>query len=320
MANYLIIGGDGKEYGPVTEADVRQWIAESRLNEQTKAKAESDAEFRPLSAFPEFAEALGQGAAGHGAPGRIAPLPGSASAGYQRQDYDLDIGGCVSRGFQLLKDYFSLLFVAALVYLAIEGFLALLSAIPIIGPIFSITNLVIAGPLTGGLMWVFILTLRGQPAEVGDVFAGFRRNFGQLFLGKLIPGLLAGLCFIPFVITAVLLVAVPSAAHHRNPTPEKILILIPIGLVCLIPVIYLQTCWTFTLPLIIDRQMDFAAAMKASWRMVNKHWWQVFGLVLLVGLINIAGVLACFVGTLFTIPIGIGAMMCAYETIFGDRQ
>jgi len=55
---YLIIGGDGKEYGPVSGADVRQWISEDRLNARSLVKAESDAEFRPLSTFPEFADLL----------------------------------------------------------------------------------------------------------------------------------------------------------------------------------------------------------------------------------------------------------------------
>jgi len=32
MANFIIIGGDNKEYGPVSEADVRLWISEGRLN------------------------------------------------------------------------------------------------------------------------------------------------------------------------------------------------------------------------------------------------------------------------------------------------
>jgi hypothetical protein len=59
MANYTIIGGDGKQYGPITEADLRKWISEGRLNAQSMAKAESDAEFRPLSTFPEFADLLG---------------------------------------------------------------------------------------------------------------------------------------------------------------------------------------------------------------------------------------------------------------------
>ena len=58
MATYTIIGGDQKEYGPVTADDVRQWIAESRLNEKSLVKAESDAEFRALEKFPEFADAF----------------------------------------------------------------------------------------------------------------------------------------------------------------------------------------------------------------------------------------------------------------------
>ena len=57
--------------------------------------------------------------------------------------------------------------------------------------------------------------------------------------------------------------------------------------------VYLQVNWVFTFPLVIDKQMDFWTAMKASWKMVGKHWWQVFGLVILASLINLAGVLVC---------------------------
>ena len=87
-------------------------------------------------------------------------------------------------------------------------------------------------------------------------------------------------------------------------------------LVCMIPVTYLSVCWRFTLPLIIDRQMEFWPAMKTSFKMVNKHWWQVFGLLLLIELVNLAGLLACCVGVIFTIPVGFAALMYAYETIF----
>lgn len=55
MANYTIIGADQKQYGPITETDIRKWFSEGRLNDQTLAKGEGDAEFRPLSAFPELA-------------------------------------------------------------------------------------------------------------------------------------------------------------------------------------------------------------------------------------------------------------------------
>jgi len=81
MANYTIIGGDGKEYGYVSGEDLRKWIAEGRLNAQSLAKAESDAEFRPLSAFPEFATVFGGGAT------RSAPsaAPPSFQSGAERE-------------------------------------------------------------------------------------------------------------------------------------------------------------------------------------------------------------------------------------------
>ncbi len=63
MATYTIIGGDRKQYNFVTEDNIRSWIAEARLNEQSLIKAEGDAEFRPLADFPEFAEAFAARAA-----------------------------------------------------------------------------------------------------------------------------------------------------------------------------------------------------------------------------------------------------------------
>jgi hypothetical protein len=56
MANYTIIGGDKKEYGPVTTEEVRQWIAEGRLDGNSQARSAEDVEWRSLSAFPEFSE------------------------------------------------------------------------------------------------------------------------------------------------------------------------------------------------------------------------------------------------------------------------
>jgi len=35
MANYNVIGGDQKQYGPVSAGDLHRWIAEGRLDAQT---------------------------------------------------------------------------------------------------------------------------------------------------------------------------------------------------------------------------------------------------------------------------------------------
>jgi len=63
MATYTIIGGDQKPYSLVTEDNIRAWIAEGRLNAQSLIKVDGQEEFRPLTEFPEFADALAASAA-----------------------------------------------------------------------------------------------------------------------------------------------------------------------------------------------------------------------------------------------------------------
>jgi len=56
---FKILGGDGKEYGPVTADQIKQWIGEGRANHATMAKAEGDISWKPLAQYAEFAEVLG---------------------------------------------------------------------------------------------------------------------------------------------------------------------------------------------------------------------------------------------------------------------
>lgn len=328
MANYLIIGGDGKEYGPVTTEDVRHWLAEGRLNAQSLAKAESDAEFRPLEKFPEFAADFAAAA-----PATIGPL--KTAAGVPAGDYELDLVGCISQGWELVKGHMGVLFVATLSYLLIEMAVGMLGNIPFIGPALSIGNFVISGPLVGGLFYLFIRVHRQEPAQLGDMFDGFRRSFGQLFLGTFIPGLCMLVCLIPVLVILFikLLPLLPQLTKltHLQPgeTPDPatmsalisaLLVCLPVGLICAIPVTFLGVSWKFTLPLIIDKQMDFGTAMKTSWKRVNQHWWSLFGLIILIDLLNVAGLCACCVGLLITIPVGFAALMIAYETLFGAEK
>jgi hypothetical protein len=75
MATYTIIGGDKKPYGSVTADDIRRWIADGRLNAQSLAREENDTEWRPLSAFPEFADVF---AASSAPPPLTAPVAGAS--------------------------------------------------------------------------------------------------------------------------------------------------------------------------------------------------------------------------------------------------
>ncbi|HUE37439.1 MAG TPA: GYF domain-containing protein [Candidatus Acidoferrum sp.] len=53
---YKIIGTDGRQYGPVSVEQIRQWLAQSRVNAQTMAQAQGSYEWKPLSSFPELAD------------------------------------------------------------------------------------------------------------------------------------------------------------------------------------------------------------------------------------------------------------------------
>src|SRR5882724_2482112 len=80
MANYTIIGGDGKQYGPITGEDLRKWISEGRANAQSLAKADSDAEFRALVTFPELADVFASQTAAPGVPPVFGTTTGSREA------------------------------------------------------------------------------------------------------------------------------------------------------------------------------------------------------------------------------------------------
>ena len=116
MANYTIIGGDGKQYGPITGDDLRKWISEGRLNAQSLVKAESDAEFRSLAMFPELADAFPAQAAMPDAPPSL-----TGSADWLERDYELDIGDCISRGWNLFKENMGIFLGACVVAVLLAG-------------------------------------------------------------------------------------------------------------------------------------------------------------------------------------------------------
>ena len=52
---FKIIGAAGREYGPVSLDQLRQWRAEGRANAQTRVQAEGSTEWKSLADLPEFA-------------------------------------------------------------------------------------------------------------------------------------------------------------------------------------------------------------------------------------------------------------------------
>ncbi|MDP7009941.1 MAG: DUF4339 domain-containing protein, partial [Verrucomicrobiota bacterium] len=53
MVKYHFIGGDGKTYGPYTVEQMRQFMAENRLDEGSQVSIDKEV-FMPVSSFPEL--------------------------------------------------------------------------------------------------------------------------------------------------------------------------------------------------------------------------------------------------------------------------
>ena len=74
---YKIIGADGREYGPITADQLRNWIAEGRATAETRVQAEGAAQWKLLTEYLEFAPALARVLPSRPAPGLIyiSPMP-----------------------------------------------------------------------------------------------------------------------------------------------------------------------------------------------------------------------------------------------------
>lgn len=242
---YRIIGGDRKEYGPITAEDLRRWLAEGRLNGQSLIQAEGSGEWKPLTAFPEFTGALQARATPPPMAGAAAAPADTAawSAQILARQPEVRIGECLGQGWGLLTANFATLFGSTAIAWLISF---TCQFIPLVG---GIVIWLIQGVLYGGLYLVFLSRIRGRPARVGDVFAGFSVGFAQLMLAGFLTKLLSS-----------------------------------IGLACclVLPGLYLCVAWVFSVPLVADRRLEFWSAMELSRKVVTRVWFQVFALLLVV--------------------------------------
>src|SRR6266404_8561722 len=133
----------------------------------------------------------------------------------------------------------------------------------------SLLGLLVNGPLLGGLCLFFLKRIRGETTTVDTAFSGFSNRFLHLFLAY----------FVSFV-------------------------LIALGFICcVLPGIYLLVAWILTLPLVIDKGLDFWSAMELSRRIVSRHWWKFLGFAIILLLLTLAGMAVFLVGLFIAVTI-----------------
>jgi len=77
-----------------------------------------------------------------------------------------------------------------------------------------------------------------------------------------------------------------------------------IGFVLLIlPAIYVSVAYAFTVPLIVDKNMEVWEAMEHSRKTVTKHWFKVAGLMGLLSIAMFISIIPLGVGLVWTVPL-----------------
>jgi hypothetical protein len=218
----------------------------------------------------------------------------------------LAIGELVGRAWQLVSANMGLAIGATVVVMIC---LVIAGVIPCVG---FIIGLVVNPVLIGGLYRLFLKMHRNEPAEFGDAFSTFSTSFLQLFLFGLVQIVLSFVALIP----GYALIFAGSLFADRNEALTLMISLLGVLLI-LPPMIYLGVSWIFASLLIVDKGLDFWPAMELSRRVTGKHFFSVFGVLFLGGLVMIAGVLALCVGLLVTAPIFFAMITIAYDDLFG---
>jgi hypothetical protein len=190
--------------------------------------------------------------------------------------------------------------------------------VPIVGPL-AVT--LFSPVLIGGFVLGCDAVRRGEPFEVGHLFAGFQRHTGKLVaLGAL------SLAF--YIVAGVIMVAIVGASFlplmmgGAEPSPEEVMgMLLPMLLGVLVVValsLPLTMAMLFATPLIVLRDFDIGTALKTSFFACLKNVlsflvWSVIALVL-----GVLAVIPLGLGLLILGPVMMVSVYISYRDIFHE--
>lgn len=191
------------------------------------------------------------------------------------------LGNAINRGWAIYKNNFVTLFVATL----------------LAGLVTSATCGICSGAMTCGLLGMVLALLRGSEPKpaIGSVFDGFKK-----FLPSFVVCLVINL--VSFVLNAILG-------------------LVPIvGLLASIVIVAFiaPAALYWALFLVQDRNVSIGDAIGAVPSLLGKkEFWSFVLVVFVAGLLSAIGIIACGIGLLFTIPIGICIAGAAMDECMG---
>jgi hypothetical protein len=227
--------------------------------------------------------------------------------------YEVDF----SRWFNYATAHWSSVLGASIGFSLILGMIQVaLGFIPFVSPIIA---LLIMPSLQAGYVIVYLAQLKGKRWEFGDFFGGFQW-WGAILANQLLLALMVLPCVVPFLVMMIALMVARAPGMRGGGAEAVLFVMIPLLLVGVGAAIYVSVRVSFfSQMLIIDRNYGPIEAIKGSWRLTRGHFWSLFGVAFLLGLINLGGLVACFIGVLFTTPLTGLVPVAGYLLIAGRR-
>ncbi|HEY0455924.1 MAG TPA: hypothetical protein VGE41_06085 [Verrucomicrobiae bacterium] len=180
---------------------------------------------------------------------------------------------------------------------------------------------IIMGPMMCGIYLTLFQRMRGQAPEFSTLFKGFD-YFVESLIATLLQLLPIMILIIPASIAFMLgMVRLAQQNGNRPPNGQVLLtFFVPMAafvfIVMLISIL-VGVLFIFTYPLIIEKRLSGLNAVKTSVRAVFANFWPVLGLVMINFLLGLVGMVLCYVGAFFIMPISFGALAVAYQQVFG---
>jgi len=168
--------------------------------------------------------------------------------------------------------------------------------------------------------------LFGAPSE-GELFTAtdiIKQILYQLISAAVTYPLMAGIFMLGVHRAAQRQISVNIAfSYFRSVIPIAIVgvlvtLLTYIGFMLLVlPGIYLAIAYMLVTPLVLDKQLSPWQAMEASRKAITHHWFKVFFLLLLTGVIMLVSLIPIGLGLIWTYPMAVNVMGILYREVFG---
>jgi uncharacterized membrane protein len=177
------------------------------------------------------------------------------------------------------------------------------------------------GSMMCGLFLTFFTMRRRQPIEFGMLFKGFDYIL-QSIIATLIHAVPVVIIVVPaYILFYVFFLVAMVAQGNREPNPAVLLTIVLVyalfWLLVVALIMFVSIGFMFVFPLLVDRKLSALDAIKLSFRAAMANFFGLLGLIALNFLLSVAGLLLCFVGIYFVLPISYSAIAVAYEQVFG---